>query len=143
MTDDAGLLAGVRVLDLSIWRPGPYATQLLAEIGADVIKVERTTGDWARPLGGPFDHGDGPLFMGMNRNKRSIAIDVTQPQGREIVQRLSAEIVKLLALPDVKQRLNDLGLDPAGSTPEQLAAFVQSEIAKWGKVIRDSGIKSE
>lgn len=82
-------LLGMRVLDLTEGDGAPFAAMQLGDAGAEVIKVERTGGDWARSLGGAFDHGDGPLFMGMNRNKRSIAIDLEQPQGRELVQRLA------------------------------------------------------
>ncbi len=61
----------------------------------------------------------------------------------EIVARLNTEINKTLALPDVKQRFLDLAADPAGSTPGDLSAYIRSEIAKWGKVIKIAGIKPE
>ena len=70
----AGLLAGVRVLDLSIWRPGPYATQLLAEIGADVIKVEPPGGDPMRAYP--------ELFASLSANKRSIVLDLKSDDDR-------------------------------------------------------------
>src|SRR5205807_794587 len=54
-----------------------------------VIKVEGLEGDWARQHGSPFDHGDGPLFLGMNRNKRSIALDLESEAGRQIVRDLA------------------------------------------------------
>ncbi|HZQ83573.1 MAG TPA: CoA transferase [Acidimicrobiales bacterium] len=63
-----GLLAGVRVLDLSLWRPGPYATQLLAELGADVLKIEPPAGDPMRAYPS--------LFASLNVNKRSIVLDL-------------------------------------------------------------------
>ena len=69
-----GLLAGVRVLDLSIWRPGPYATQLLAEIGADVVKIEPPGGD-------PMRAAYPGLFSGLNANKRSIVLDLKDAAG--------------------------------------------------------------
>src|SRR4051812_31765120 len=65
---NGGLLSGVRVFDLSVWRPGPYATQLLAEIGADVLKVEPPGGDPMRSYPGLFDS--------LNANKRSIVLDL-------------------------------------------------------------------
>ena len=68
MTSSGGLLAGLRVLDLSVWRPGPYATQLLAEIGADVLKVEPPGGDPMRSYP--------ELFESLNANKRSIVLDL-------------------------------------------------------------------
>src|SRR4029079_6782357 len=69
-----GLLAGLRVLDLSVWRPGPYATQLLAEIGADVIKVEPPGGDPMRSYP--------ELFASLNANKRSVALDLKSDADR-------------------------------------------------------------
>jgi tripartite-type tricarboxylate transporter receptor subunit TctC len=62
---------------------------------------------------------------------------------REIVTRLHAEIVRALDRPEVRKRLIDIGTDPVGSTPEQLAAQVKSEIARWGELIRNAGIKPE
>jgi crotonobetainyl-CoA:carnitine CoA-transferase CaiB-like acyl-CoA transferase len=69
-----GLLDGIRVLDLTIWRPGPYATQLLAEIGADVIKVEPPGGDPMRTFP--------ELFASLNANKRSVVLDLKSAGGR-------------------------------------------------------------
>jgi len=74
VTSTGGLLAGVRVLDLSVWRPGPYATQLLAEIGADVVKVEPPGGDPMRSYPG--------LFESLNANKRSIVLDLKSDADR-------------------------------------------------------------
>jgi tripartite-type tricarboxylate transporter receptor subunit TctC len=61
----------------------------------------------------------------------------------EIIALLHREVVKAIAAPDVQQRFAELGFDPAGTTPEQFAAQIKSEIAKWGKVIRDAHIKAE
>jgi tripartite-type tricarboxylate transporter receptor subunit TctC len=62
---------------------------------------------------------------------------------RAIIDRLHAEIVRALNSPDVRDRLQALGADPVGNTPEQYTAFMQNEIAKWTKVIRAAGIKGE
>ncbi len=62
---------------------------------------------------------------------------------REIIDRLQREIAKIVALPDVKQRLSTLGFDPVASTPEEFAVYIKSEIAKWAKVIREANIKVE
>jgi crotonobetainyl-CoA:carnitine CoA-transferase CaiB-like acyl-CoA transferase len=78
-----------RVIDLTQGDGAPFCAMQLGDAGADVIKVEPLSGDWARPLGPPFDHGDGPLYMGMNRNKRSIAVDVEQEAGQELVRALA------------------------------------------------------
>ena len=78
-----GLLSGVRVLDLSIWRPGPYATQLLADLGADVLKIEPPDGDPMRMFP--------ELFARLNANKRSVALDLKQPEGRDRAYELVAD----------------------------------------------------
>ena len=62
---------------------------------------------------------------------------------RPIIDKLHAELVRALNAPDVRERLQGLGADPVGNTPEQYTAFMQSEIAKWGKVIKAAGIKGE
>ncbi|EMA35685.1 CaiB/BaiF CoA transferase family protein [Halococcus hamelinensis] len=74
-------LDGVRVLDLTRYLPGPYATQLLADAGADVIKIEDPTGDPARHLGFEPDSADGTLFDAVNRGKRSVALDLKSEAG--------------------------------------------------------------
>jgi tripartite-type tricarboxylate transporter receptor subunit TctC len=62
---------------------------------------------------------------------------------REIVARLQAEVAKVLRLPEVRERLSGLGADGVGSSPEEFAAFVRAEHARWGSVIREKGIRSE
>lgn len=76
------LLAGVRVLDLTTSIAGPYATMLLADFGAEVIKVERPHGDDARHWGPPFLEGEGLWFLSVNRNKQSVVLDLTTDAGR-------------------------------------------------------------
>ncbi|MCI0436805.1 MAG: CoA transferase [Gemmatimonadetes bacterium] len=82
-------LTGIRVVDLSQNLAGPYCTQLLADLGADVIKVEPLRGDPARAWGPPFWNGQSTIFLSANRNKRSIAIDLKTGEGREIARRLA------------------------------------------------------
>jgi crotonobetainyl-CoA:carnitine CoA-transferase CaiB-like acyl-CoA transferase len=92
-------LHGVRVLDLSRVLAGPWCTQTLADLGADVIKVERPgTGDDTRGWGPPFlkdrdgrDTAEAAYYLGTNRNKRSITIDIAQPAGQALVRRLAAQ----------------------------------------------------
>ena len=59
----------------------------------------------------------------------------------QIIARLNAETVKMLNLPETKERFVSLGAEPVGNTPEEFAAYLKSEIAKWGKVVRESGAK--
>ena len=93
-------LAGVRVLDLSRVLAGPWCTQTLADLGADVIKVERPgTGDDTRAWGPPYlkddagaDTSEAAYYLGANRNKRSIAIDIAHPDGQALIRRLAAQV---------------------------------------------------
>jgi crotonobetainyl-CoA:carnitine CoA-transferase CaiB-like acyl-CoA transferase len=82
-------LLGTRVVDLTSSLAGPTATQLLAALGADVVKVEPVAGDHARAWGPPFLAGEGALFLASNAGKRSLAVDLGQEQGRQIVRRLA------------------------------------------------------
>ena len=85
------LLEGVRVLDLTTSIAGPYATLLLADFGASVIKVERREGDDTRGWGPPFLAQQSLWFLAVNRNKRSITLDFSTPQGRELLHALAAQ----------------------------------------------------
>ena len=85
-----GPLAGVTILDLSTVVLGPYATQMLGDLGADVIKVENGKGDIMRHAGPAPAEGMGAIYMGLNRNKRSILLDLKQPEGLEAIRRLMA-----------------------------------------------------
>jgi crotonobetainyl-CoA:carnitine CoA-transferase CaiB-like acyl-CoA transferase len=81
-------LDGIRVLDFSHALAGPYCTLLLADYGADVCKLEAREGDMARGWGPPFAGGISSVFLGLNRGKRGISIDLKQPEGRELCLRL-------------------------------------------------------
>jgi len=81
-------LAGTRVVDVTSSLAGPTATQLLAALGADVVKVEPLAGDHARAWGPPFIDGEGAMFLASNAGKRSLAVDLGDERGREIVLRL-------------------------------------------------------
>ncbi|RZJ11913.1 MAG: CoA transferase [Rubrivivax sp.] len=93
-------LAGVRVLDLSRVLAGPWCTQTLADLGADVIKIERPgSGDDTRAWGPPYlkgadgqDTTEAAYFLGANRNKRSLAVDLATPQGQAIVRKLAGQV---------------------------------------------------
>ncbi len=90
LSSPAGSLQGVRVLDLSRVLAGPLCTQVLADHGAEVIKVEPPQGDETRSYGPPFVEGSGAYYYGLNRNKTTIALDLKQPVAREIVLHLLA-----------------------------------------------------
>jgi len=88
MSERDGALAGLRVVDLSRVLGGPFCTQILADHGAEVIKVEPPQGDETRAWGPPFRDGTASYFIGVNRNKRGIAIDLAAAKGREVLFRL-------------------------------------------------------
>ena len=82
----AQALSGIKVIDLTRVLAGPFATQILADHGAHVIKIEPPQGDETRQWGPPFNkNGDASYFLGANRNKQSISIDLSHPQGQQIL----------------------------------------------------------
>jgi crotonobetainyl-CoA:carnitine CoA-transferase CaiB-like acyl-CoA transferase len=85
----SGPLRGIRVLDVSTFLAGPYAATLLGDLGADVIKVEPPSGDESRHLG-PERAGERAPFVAVNRNKRGIVLDLEEPRGRAVFDRLLA-----------------------------------------------------
>ncbi|WP_343233415.1 CoA transferase [Streptomonospora sp. PA3] len=101
-------LEGVRVADLSRVLAGPYATMLLADMGADVVKIEHPErGDDTRAWGPPWAGGEAGYFLAVNRNKRSLAVDLKDPEGLEAVQDIcaSADVVVQNFRPGVADRL--------------------------------------
>jgi CoA:oxalate CoA-transferase len=84
-------LQGITVLDLTRVLAGPYCTMMLADLGAEVIKVERPgTGDDSRSFG-PFVNGESAYFMSINRGKRSVTLNLKSPEGKDILRRLASE----------------------------------------------------
>src|ERR1700752_5491004 len=86
----AGPLAGVRILDCTTGVLGPWAAQQLGDLGADVIKVEPPEGDPPRQLGPMRNPGMGAFYLAVNRNKRSIVLDLKQEAARQVLLRLAA-----------------------------------------------------
>jgi crotonobetainyl-CoA:carnitine CoA-transferase CaiB-like acyl-CoA transferase len=107
-----GPLHGVRVLDFGRYIAGPYCAALLAEYGAEVIRIEKREGSEDRFVAPVGAGGEGALFLQMNRNKRSLTVDPTHDEGREVVRRLvrTADVV-VANLPP--QSLLAMGLDDA------------------------------
>src|SRR5436309_385121 len=86
-----GPLTGLRVLDLSRVLAGPLCTQILGDLGADVVKVERPEGgDDTRAWGPPFVGDDAAYFLSLNRNKRSVALDLTRREGVAAIEELAS-----------------------------------------------------
>lgn len=84
----AGALAGIKVVDLTRVLGGPYCTMILSDHGAEVIKIEPPQGDEVRDWGPPFHDGDASYYIGINRNKRSLALDMSKPEGKAVLLRL-------------------------------------------------------
>jgi glutaryl-CoA transferase len=104
----AAPLAGVRVLDLSRVLAGPYCSMVLADLGADVVKLERPgSGDPTRTWGPPFREGESAYYLCVNRGKRSVTVDLADPAGVEVAERLAlgADIVIESFLPGGADRL--------------------------------------
>ena len=104
------VLEGVRVLDFGRYIAGPFCATLLADLGADVIRVERIDGGEDRSVYPVTETGDGALFLQMNRNKRGITLDVKTKGGADVLRRLAATADVVVAnLPE--DTLRDMGLD--------------------------------
>ena len=85
----SGPLSGIRVIDVTTVLLGPYGTQMLGDMGADIIKVEGPpTGDIARNMGNSRNVNMSGVFLNANRNKRSLALDLKQEQAKEVLRRL-------------------------------------------------------
>ena len=131
MTDPAGgPLTGVRVVDISTSYAGPTASMYLADMGADVVKVERPGGDDARAWGPPFVDGESAWFHSANRGKRSIAVNLRSPAGVELLHRLleGADVFVENLNP---AKLAGLGLDP-GTVRRRHPQLVYCAISGFG-----------
>src|SRR5438552_2168930 len=84
-----GSLAGFRILELSQGLCGPFCAMQLGDGGAEVIKVEPASGDYARRIGPPFIGGESAVFLSLNRNKKSIVVDLCKPDGVQLLKRLA------------------------------------------------------
>lgn len=123
-------LATYRVVDVTQNVAGPFCTQILADLGADVIKVEPVAGDSTRQWAPPYWHGQSTMFMAFNRNKRSITLDLKQEEGRRLLGRLleSAAVFVQALRPSTATRL---GLD-AASLKQDHPELVVCELTAFG-----------
>jgi len=125
-----GALDGVRVIEIGEGICAPYCGQLCADAGAEVLKVEPSRGDWARQMGPPFVNGESPVFLCLNRNKKSVVLNLETGEGREALKKLvkDADVVIEDLAPgfaedngigyDALRQINDkliyLGISPYG-----------------------------
>src|SRR5690606_31244164 len=111
--DNSSPLAGIKVVDMTEALAGPYCAMLLGDLGADVIKVERPgTGDQARGWGPPFLEGESAYFLSVNRNKRSVELDVKSPEDRRVLHGLIAQADVFLTNNPRLESLRRSELDP-------------------------------
>ncbi len=130
--NEVGPLAGMRVLDISQNVAGPYCTMHLADLGAEVVKVEPPgSGDNARSFGPPYVDGTGVGFHTLNRNKTSVAVDLKQPEGKDIVRRLlhDSDVLVQSSRPGALARLGFGYADCAALRP----ALVYCSISGFGR----------
>jgi crotonobetainyl-CoA:carnitine CoA-transferase CaiB-like acyl-CoA transferase len=121
----SGPLSGVRVLDLSRVLAGPYCCMVLADLGADVLKVERPRlGDDTRHWGPPFHGNDAAYFFSVNRDRRSLTLDLSTPLGVAVVARL-AEAADVVVENFLPRHLRALGLEPLRERAEAVWVSVR------------------
>jgi formyl-CoA transferase/CoA:oxalate CoA-transferase len=136
-----GALRGVRVLDLTRILSGPFSTMILADLGADVVKIEDTVhGDDTRQWGPPFHGDDAAYYHSVNRNKRSLAVDLKTEEGRGLVRRLaiSADVLVENFRPGTAARLG-LGYDELREVNPRLVYGSVSGYGHTGPMSRDAG----
>ena len=125
-------LEGTRVVDVTTSIAGPYCAEILAALGADVVKVERPdTGDDGRAWGPPFWNGESAMFLAVNAGKRSLAVSLSDERGREAVLRLAdrADVVLQSLRPGLAERLG-LGAD---ALRERNARLVYCSVGAYGR----------
>ena len=124
-------LAGTRVLDFTHALAGPYCTMLLGDLGADVVKVEPPAGDQSREWGPPFINGESSYFLSVNRNKRSLVLDLKNPESLAVARELAmaSDVVVENFRPGAMARL---GLD-ATTLQGTKAALVYASISGFGQ----------
>ena len=134
-------LAGMRVVDVTTSIAGPYCAEILAALGADVVKVERPdTGDDGRAWGPPFWNGESAMFLAVNAGKRSLAVSLADERGRDVVLRLAdgAEVFLQSLRPGLAERLG-LGADAVRARNERLVYCSIGAYGNVGPLAREPG----
>lgn len=138
----AGPLAGLVVADFTQLAQGPFATQMLGDLGAEIIKVEPIKGDWMRhwSMANLYIEGEGASFLSFNRNKRSIAIDLKHPRGKVVALRLieRADVVIENFRPGVMERLG-LGYETLAAVNPRLVYCASSGWGQTGPYVTRPG----
>ncbi|MGE0825375.1 MAG: CaiB/BaiF CoA transferase family protein [Candidatus Binatia bacterium] len=138
-TTDALALTGLKVIDVSQGAAGAMCSMQLGDLGAEVIKVEPLNGDWLRQIG-PFVKSESSLFVHLNRNKRSLAIDLKMPAGKEILRRLitDADVILEGYRPGVMERLG-FGYDAVAALNPQVVYCSISAFGRKGPLADQPG----
>lgn len=138
MSTGSGPLHGVRVIDISSSYAAPTTSMYLADMGADVIKIEPLRGDDARGWGPPFLNGEAAWFLSVNRNKRSMCLDIRGEEGRKVLfQLLESADVFIENLNPVKLDKHGLGLD---DLRERFPQLVICAFSGFGLTGPDAGL---
>ena len=139
-------LEGVRVVDVTSSLAGPYCTEILAALGATVIKVEHPgRGDEARAWGPPFWQDGSVMFYAANLSKRSLALDIKR--GRDVLLRLvdkaGRDLNEVVMRPELKRKFADLGTYTRAMSPGELTDFIASQQALWKPVVQQFAAKPQ
>ena len=128
-----GPLNGIKVLDLTQFLAGPFSTQIFADLGAEVIKLEAPAGDWSRTLPPHFVGDDSCYYLSINRNKEAVAIDMKAPEGLALVKQLAekCDIVMENFRPGVLDRLGLTYDDLSSRNP----GLIWASISGFGQTV--------
>jgi crotonobetainyl-CoA:carnitine CoA-transferase CaiB-like acyl-CoA transferase len=142
-TDLSQVLAGVRVLDFGRYIAGPYCGALLADYGAEVIRIEKRTGGEDRFVAPVAESGEGGLFLQMNRNKKSVTLDPMKPEGAAVVRRLLATADVVIAnLPAPTLKAMKLDYDSLRATKDDIILATASAFGATGPYAERVGFDS-
>ena len=131
MGNDKPPLSGIKVIDFTHIAAGPWAASLMGDLGADVVKVEPLSGESFRVIDNIFDQGESAYFYGVNRSKRSLAVEFRTPAGREVLRRLVAQAdVALVAFRPEAVIAMGLGYDDFRAINDKI---VYCSLTAWGE----------